>query len=80
FTGIPLTRDALANKMYEPPPVSGSSPSVDRLLAEGRTGVMSGRGYFDWGGRSPDELFKERDSKLLALKRALREIGQMEGK
>src|SRR5260370_15458057 len=80
FTGIPLTRDALANKTYEPPPVTGHSATVDRLIAEGRTGVMSGRGYFDWGGRTPDELFRERDGKLLALKRALREIGHMEGK
>ncbi|MBU6498590.1 MAG: 3-hydroxyacyl-CoA dehydrogenase family protein, partial [Rhodospirillales bacterium] len=80
FTGLLLTQAALANRMYEPPPVTGNSPSVDRLVAEGRTGVMSGRGYFDWGGRSPDELFRERDRKLLALKRALRDIGHMEGK
>jgi 3-hydroxybutyryl-CoA dehydrogenase len=80
ITGIPLTKDALANTTYEPPPVTGRSATVDRLIAEGRTGVMSGRGYFDWGGRTPDELFRERDGKLLALKRALREIGHMEGK
>ena len=80
FTGLLLTQAALANRMYEPPVVQGNSPTVDRLVAEGRTGVMSGKGYFDWGGRSPDELFRERDQKLLALKRALREIGHMEGK
>ncbi len=79
FTGIPLTKDALTNKTYEPPPVTGRSATVDKLIAEGRTGVMSGRGYFDWGGRTPDELFRERDGKLLALKRALRDIGHMEG-
>ncbi len=37
------------------------------MIAEGRTGVMSGKGYFDWGKRSPDELFRERDRKLLAI-------------
>jgi 3-hydroxybutyryl-CoA dehydrogenase len=41
--------------------------------------VQAGRGYFDWGGRSPEELFRERDRKLLALKRALRDIGPLQG-
>jgi 3-hydroxybutyryl-CoA dehydrogenase len=46
--------------------------SPDRLIAEGCTGVMAGKGYFDWAGHSPEELFRERDRKLLALKQALR--------
>lgn len=79
FTGLPLLQAALANRTYAPPPVRGNSATLDALLAEGRTGVMSGRGYLDWGGRSPDELFRERDRKLLALKRALRAIGPMRG-
>jgi 3-hydroxybutyryl-CoA dehydrogenase len=80
FTGLPLLRDALANRTYTPPAVKGRSETLDRLLADGRSGVMAGKGYFDWGGRSPEELFRERDRKLLALKRALREIGPLEGK
>jgi 3-hydroxybutyryl-CoA dehydrogenase len=46
-------------------------------MAEGATGVASGRGFYDYGGRTPADLFAERDRKLLALKRALREIGSM---
>jgi 3-hydroxybutyryl-CoA dehydrogenase len=80
FTGLALTADALANRTYEPPPVRGHSETLNGLLAEGRTGVLSGRGYFDWSDRTPEELFRERDRKLLALKRALREIGRMEGR
>lgn len=79
FTGLPMLQHALRNMTYHPPAVTPSSPTLDALVAQGRTGVMSGKGYFDWGGRSPDELFKQRDAKLLALKRALREIGHMEG-
>lgn len=78
FTGLPLTRHALANRTYEPPPVRGASETLERLAAEGRDGVLSGRGYFDWGGRAPEDLFRDRDRKLLALKRALREIKPME--
>jgi 3-hydroxybutyryl-CoA dehydrogenase len=79
FTGLPLMQQGMANRSYTPPEVRGHSETLDRLIAEGRTGVMAGRGYFDWGDRSPEELFRERDRKLLALKRALREIKPMEG-
>jgi len=40
---------------------------------------MAGQGYFDWGGRDPADLFRERDRKLLALKKAMAGIGRMEG-
>lgn len=80
FTGLPLMQQGMANRSYTPPEVRGSSETLDRLIAEGRTGVMSGKGYFDWGDRSPEELFRERDRKLLALKQALRAIGPLEGR
>ena len=79
FTGLRLLQTELANRSYEPPPVRTSSSTLERLLAEGRTGVDVGKGYFDWGGRSEEELMGERDRKLLALKRALRAIGPMSG-
>ena len=79
FTGLPLMQQGMANRSYTPPEVRGRSETLDKLIAEGRTGAMSGKGYFDWGGRSPEELFRERDRKLLALKQALRRIGPMEG-
>ncbi len=79
FTGLDLMRRALANRTYDPPPPTASSATLDALLAEGRSGVMAGRGYFDWSDRSPAELFRERDRKLVALKRALRAIGPLRG-
>ena len=79
FTGLLLMQQDLKNRSYTPPPPQDRSETLDRLIAEGRTGVMAGKGYFDWGGRSPEELFRERDRKLLALKQALRAIGPMEG-
>src|SRR3954471_4666942 len=79
FTGIELVRNALANRTYEPPEPRGRSDAVDRLVAEGRTGVMAGKGFFDWGGRDPSELFRDRDRRLLALKKAMREIGPLTG-
>ena len=79
FTGLPMMRHALANRMYTPPPVRGRSESLDRLVEQGRTGVMAGAGFYDWAGQDPAALFEARDRRLLALKRALREIGTMAG-
>jgi len=41
---------------------------------------MAGKGFFDWGDQPPEELFRERDRRLLKLKRALRGIPAMMGK
>jgi 3-hydroxybutyryl-CoA dehydrogenase len=79
FTGLLLMQQGLKNRSYTPPEPQDRSPTLDKLIEEGRTGVMAGKGYFDWGDRSPEELFRERDKKLLALKQALRAIGPMEG-
>jgi 3-hydroxybutyryl-CoA dehydrogenase len=80
FTGLLLMQQGLRNRSYTPPEPRERSETLDALIAEGRTGVMAGKGYFDWGDRAPEELFRERDRKLLALKQALRAIGPMEGK
>ena len=79
FTGLELLRNALRNATYQPPPARTSSDALDRLCSEGRSGVMAGRGFFDWGGRSPEELFRDRDRRLLELKKAMRRVGRMEG-
>ena len=56
------------------------SDTMDALCEEGRTGVMAGNGFLDRGDRSPAELFRDRDRRLLALKKAMKEVGRMEGR
>jgi len=80
FTGLPLVNTVLTNGSYVPPPPHVRSPTLEALLAEGRTGVMAGKGFFDWGDASPADLFRERDRRLLKLKQALRQIPPMMGK
>jgi len=78
FTGLLLSQAVLANRSYTPPPVRGRSETLDRLVAEGRTGVLAGAGYYDWPSE-PAALFEARDRRLIALKQALRRIGTMAG-
>jgi 3-hydroxybutyryl-CoA dehydrogenase len=77
FTGLDMMQRGMANMTYDPPVPKGSSPTLDKLVASGRGGVMSGAGYFDYGGLSAKELFKNRDIGLLRLKN---EVGQIEEK
>ncbi len=70
FTGLALSRKILGNRSYSPPEATGHCATLERLVDAGRTGVDAGAGYYDYGGRSAADLFKERDRKLFALKRA----------
>ncbi|MGI9500790.1 MAG: 3-hydroxyacyl-CoA dehydrogenase family protein [Geminicoccaceae bacterium] len=79
YTGLDMMRRALANRVYAPPKVTGSSRTIEALIADGRQGVMNGGGFYDYGDRSPEDLFRARDLKLLALKKALAEIDREYG-
>jgi 3-hydroxybutyryl-CoA dehydrogenase len=74
FTGLDMMRRAVTNKTYHPPPVTGESKALEKLIAAGRGGVMSGAGFFDYANRPAEELFRERDIELIELKRALQAI------
>jgi 3-hydroxybutyryl-CoA dehydrogenase len=79
FTGLGIMQDSLRNQTVLPPPPRERCDTLDALIEKGETGVIAGRGFYDWGGRSPAELFEDRDRRLLALKRALRAIGTLAG-
>jgi len=78
FTGLPLMQAVARNKSYTPPVPQAASPALDSLVAEGRTGVLAGAGYYDWPG-DPAALFEARDRRLIQLKQAMRSIGTMAG-
>lgn len=77
FAGLDLVQRALANRTYSPPDVRGRSDALDYLVSRGHTGVMAGKGFYDYGTRAPEELFRERDLRLLAVKKLLAELGEM---
>jgi 3-hydroxybutyryl-CoA dehydrogenase len=77
FAGLGVIRDNLKNATYQPPTVTGRSAALERAVEAGHLGVRSGHGFYDWGGRTPAELFQDRDNRLLALKKALRDIKPM---
>jgi len=78
YSGLELIQQLLANKTYEPPQGLERSRTLDELIKIGRTGVTAGKGFFDYGGRSAEVLFRERDLKLLALQKFLAQLGEIE--
>ena len=78
FSGLDLVQKILRNKSYTPPPIKEKSETVDRLISQGRLGAKSGRGFYDYGEMSVEDTLKERDMKLLKLKKFLTELGELE--
>ena len=74
FTGLEMARLGIEGGTYEPPSNMLQSPTLDRLIAAGRTGVRAGAGFYDYGDASADALFRERDLKLLRLKAQLKDL------
>lgn len=77
YAGLDLTQKILRNRQYAPPQPIERSPAVDRLVESGGLGVKTGRGFYDYGGRSPEDLARERDRKLLRLVGLLEEMGEI---
>jgi 3-hydroxybutyryl-CoA dehydrogenase len=77
FTGLDLTQKVLLNRQYTSPADFDRSPSVDRLVAQGKLGVKTGSGFYEYGGRSAEEIMRERDIKLIKLRELLKELGEL---
>jgi 3-hydroxybutyryl-CoA dehydrogenase len=77
FAGLDLTQKILRNRQYEPPRPIDHSPTVDRLVAQGKLGAKTGCGFYDYGNRTPEEITKERDVKLIRLREFLKEVGEL---
>jgi len=74
YNGLDLVQRNLLNKSYERPSWPGHSRSLDALVAEGKYGVKSGQGFYDYRDRSMEETLRNRDIKLLRLKSFLDEM------
>jgi 3-hydroxybutyryl-CoA dehydrogenase len=77
YTGLDLTQKIISNAAYEAPPRRIRSKTVDRMVSEGKLGVKTGMGYHEYGGRSTEEIMKERDVKLIKLREFLKEMGEL---
>ena len=76
FAGLDLAQRVLKNKSYTPPPVRGRSEVVDSMVSQGRLGVKTGKGFYDYGDSPIEEILRKRDVKLLKLREFLADLGE----
>ncbi len=77
YGGLDLSQKIISNAQYEPPAKRTRSKTIDALVSRGKFGVKSGSGFYEYGGRTPEEIMKERDLKLIKLKKFLMEMGEL---
>jgi len=75
FGGLDSLQRILRNRAYLPPEVRDRSEIIDSLVAQGRLGVKNGKGFYDYGGKSAVELMRDRDIRLIKLKKLLQDLG-----
>lgn len=67
---------------FEEVPLAYEYKKLQELIDQGYLGVKTGRGFFDYKGKSEEELYHERDIRLIEMLRILRRLearGPLEG-
>jgi 3-hydroxybutyryl-CoA dehydrogenase len=77
FGGLDLIQKILKNADYQAPVQHPKSETLEKLIEQGKLGVKTGGGFYEYGGRSPEEIMKERDIKLIKLREFLKDLGEL---
>lgn len=67
FTGLDLSLQNLKNGTYKTLPHNAAPECLTKRVEEGHTGVKSGKGFYDYSGRSLEEVLRDRDLALLKI-------------
>ena len=67
FTGLDLSARNLLDEEFFDPPVENRPAALYAKISRGDLGVKTGRGFYDYTGRDPTEILKERDRALFKV-------------
>jgi 3-hydroxybutyryl-CoA dehydrogenase len=74
FTGLDLAYSNLKNEALVEAPVDNEPRSLVERVERGELGAKSGKGFFDYGGRSLEEVLHERDAVMLEVLGDMRDL------
>jgi len=72
FTGLDPSARNLLDESFFDPPVDNRPRALHERIDQGALGVKAGRGFYDYGGRTPAEVCQQRDRLMLRVMRDLR--------
>lgn len=74
YGGLDLTARNLEKSLFPPTPLEYKPKKIFELLNQGHLGVKTGKGFYDYKGRTEAEVCRERDLKLIKMLKALKTI------
>jgi len=80
FGGLDLTVRNLENPYVQSQltPLDYKPKTIFELFKQGHLGVKTGKGFYDYKGRSEAEIYRERDINLIRLLKAYKSLGKKE--
>jgi 3-hydroxybutyryl-CoA dehydrogenase len=74
FGGLDLTARSFERPAFPLTPLEYKPKKIFELYKQGHLGVKTGKGFYDYSGRTEAEVCKERDVKLIRIFKALKAI------
>jgi 3-hydroxybutyryl-CoA dehydrogenase len=72
FTGLDLSARNLLDESFFDPPIDNRPAPLQSKIDQGRLGVKTGRGFYDYGDRPLEEICRDRDQLLLKVMQNLK--------
>ena len=74
FTGLDISASNIINASYVMPETSKRPKALFDHVDRGELGVKTGKGFYDYSGRNPAEIYKKRDKLLFKVFKATKDL------